>query len=280
MQIVGSMDIFILYFLLYSCAGYICEVVYCSIGARKIVNRGFLRGPYLPIYGFGALAVIVALEPFKTSPVVVFIGGVVLTSALEYLGSWLLERLFNIKLWDYSRRWGNINGRVCLRNSFLFGLMALVLMYWLHPSVEDLVARLPEDAVHVLAFFIVLLLTVDTTASVFRMVEFRRMLEEWKEKMAELQIRLDILRKQNMGQNHASSLRERLQEEMDAFKDRLHKRSVFFMHQFPTMSSRNKDFQEYFEMVRDMLKSRVKTWETPEQNATEDKTQEDVGHDS
>ena len=114
---------FILHFFIYSILGYISEVIYCSIPQHRFVNRGFLYGPYLPIYGFGGLIVYVLPAPIKGNIFLLFASAFVLTSCLEYFTSWLLEKCFSVKLWDYSKHFGNINGRVCLLNSTLFGIM-------------------------------------------------------------------------------------------------------------------------------------------------------------
>ena len=105
-------DRYIVLFFIFSILGYISEVIYCSVPAHRFVNRGFLYGPYLPIYGSGAMIVLVLLEPVADNPLLVFLFGLILTSILEYFTSWALEKLFSVKLWDYSKHRVNINGRV------------------------------------------------------------------------------------------------------------------------------------------------------------------------
>ena len=102
-----------LYFFLYSVIGWVCETAYCSIGKRKFVNRGFLNGPLCPVYGFGALAVVWLLRPVCEYPILVFAAGAAVTSALEYLTGYLLEKLFGLKLWDYSKRPFNAGESAC-----------------------------------------------------------------------------------------------------------------------------------------------------------------------
>lgn len=89
--------LYTLYFMIYSFLGWICECIYCSIPAKKLINRGFLSGPYCPIYGFGATAVILALEPVLYQPILLFGCGILVTSALEYITSWAMEALFHTK---------------------------------------------------------------------------------------------------------------------------------------------------------------------------------------
>ena len=87
--------IFILYFAIYSILGWSCEVIYCSLPAKHFINRGFLNGPYCPVYGIGALIVLYLLEPYKASPFLVLLLGIFLTSLLEYITSYMLEKAFH-----------------------------------------------------------------------------------------------------------------------------------------------------------------------------------------
>ena len=109
---------------------------------KNLINRGFLEGPYCPIYGVGALLVISLLLPYKQHPVTLFIAGTILVTTLEYITSWLMEIMFHTRWWDYSNYRFNINGRVCLLNAILFGIMALVVCYGIHPVILDLLQKL------------------------------------------------------------------------------------------------------------------------------------------
>jgi len=134
-----NLSLLFIYFLLYAIIGWSCEVVYCSIPQKKFINRGFLNGPYCPIYGVGAVVVVMFLSPFVYFPPLLFLMGVLITSALEYTTSWGMEKLFHAKWWDYSTHKFNINGRICLLNSLLFGAMCMILMYLIHPLVQNIV---------------------------------------------------------------------------------------------------------------------------------------------
>ena len=131
------------YFVLYSFLGWMCETIYCSIDDKKFVNRGFLNGPFCPIYGTGALLVIDIFMKYKDDLVVLFILSVVITSIVEYITSYLLEKIFNLQLWDYSTYSFNLNGRVCLKNSLLFGVLSILAVEVIHPAVEGFLSRLP-----------------------------------------------------------------------------------------------------------------------------------------
>ena len=107
-------------FLFYIFLGWICETAFCSIAARKFINRGFLSGPFCPIYGFGAMMILLCFSHYQNDLAALFLFSMVGTSVLEYITSFLLEKLFHLSLWDYSGRKWNLNGRICLRNSLLF----------------------------------------------------------------------------------------------------------------------------------------------------------------
>lgn len=145
-----------LYFFVHSFLGWVCECIYCSIPAKKFINRGFLAGPYCPIYGCGALMVIHILEPWASSPIAIFLLGMVVTSALEYLTSYFMELLFHTKWWDYSTYPFNLNGRVCLKNSLMFAILCLIVMYGIHPLVLDLLSAIPLVIRKVLLLLLVL----------------------------------------------------------------------------------------------------------------------------
>ena len=124
------------YFLLlmiYSVIGYICEVIYVFIVSKKLVNRGFMFGPYVPIYGMGALLITFFLSKYYNDPLIVFFMGIIICSTLEYFFSYLMEKLFNNRWWDYSNYKFNLNGRVCLLNSILFGIGGLAAIYIINP---------------------------------------------------------------------------------------------------------------------------------------------------
>ncbi len=120
-------------FIIFSFLGWLCEVIYCSIGNKKLVNRGMLYGPICPIYGFGGVLITYGLSYFKNNFVVLFIFSFIGCSIIEYFTSFILEKIFDLKLWDYQDKKYNINGRVCLLNSSLFGLLSLLLIYVVNP---------------------------------------------------------------------------------------------------------------------------------------------------
>ena len=183
------LTLYTLTFTIYAFIGYICEVIYCSIGQRKLVNRGFLYGPWLPIYGFGGLIVNIVLIPLKAYPILVFILGMILTSIVEYIGSWGLEKIFSIKLWDYSKHFCNINGRVCLLNSSLFGIMSISLVYLVQPYIDSLLLLIPYTIQYYMGDVLRILFAIDLTLSIIKMSAFKKALRDAVEKAREIEIK-------------------------------------------------------------------------------------------
>lgn len=140
-----TLETWFLWLMIYSVIGWIYESTICSIGHRKLINRGFLNGPYCPIYGTGAVLVLLVLGRIK-NPVLLFFAGAIVTCSLEYLTSWLMEKLFHARWWDYSKRKFNIGGRVCLIGAVVFGAFSVVLILVLHPWVKSLTDRLTDTA--------------------------------------------------------------------------------------------------------------------------------------
>lgn len=151
----------VLYFSLYSFYGWICETAYCSVLDGRLVRRGFLSGPYCPIYGVGALLVIGLCRPLTPCPPLVFLLSMLLASLLEYFTGWLFENFLQMRLWDYSDHRFQLKGRVCLLNSTLFGFLGLAAVYLLHPVNQKLVLLLNPPAQKAAASALLSLFTLD-----------------------------------------------------------------------------------------------------------------------
>lgn len=140
----NSFWVMLLLFTAYSMIGWVAETLLCSVIAGKFINRGFLSGPVCPIYGFGALLICVVLGPVQDNLPLLFAAAVVLTSTLEYLTGLALETLFHAKYWDYSARWCNLQGRVCLGNSLVFGIASVLTVRVLQPMLLQTVDLIPH----------------------------------------------------------------------------------------------------------------------------------------
>lgn len=153
----------ILYFFIYSIGGYILEVIWCSLRQKKLVGRGMLFGPWCPIYGFGSILLVATMWPFRDNVVLVYLAAMLICSSIEYFASYLLEKLFKLKLWDYTDSDEyNLNGRICARNSFAFGFGGCVIIYVLQPMVNNFMAWLSPAAVPIIAFSGLAIMLIDT----------------------------------------------------------------------------------------------------------------------
>ena len=195
-------------FVLYSFLGWFCETIFCSIAQRKFINRGFLNGPFCPIYGFGALLTLNLFGRYADDLLALFLLSVVVTSAVEYVTSFLLEKLFHLSLWDYSGRKWNLNGRVCLRNSLLFGLLSVLVVKIIHPEVLRFFTLMPEWLGILLIVVLTLYFIVDLAISVVALI---RINQEAGRRQLELEqlaaIRSEVRR---IGEERFSSVRGRL----------------------------------------------------------------------
>lgn len=126
-----------LMFFLYGFLGWVIEVAFFGVTERQFVNRGFLNGPICPIYGVGGTLVIMCLTPLKGSFPLLFIGSVIVTSLLEWLTGYVLEKIYHIRWWDYSDKKFNLGGYICPQFSFYWGIACTALMYFIHPMLYD-----------------------------------------------------------------------------------------------------------------------------------------------
>jgi len=237
---------FMLLFALYSFIGWVMETIYCSIPAKKFVYRGFLMGPVCPIYGFGALAVVLILSPISGHPELIFCCGLILTSLLEYGVSFLLEKLFKKSWWDYSNKKFNINGRICLQNSILFGALSLLLIYVLNPAFGKFLTVLPTPLQQFLAASLILVFGVDLFFSVRNTLDFNRemiriseLTEKIEHKRDELKSYVDAFRdeKRDRIEFELAALQSAQEESLSLFFKRMRR----ILNAFPHMRLQRKD---------------------------------------
>ena len=141
--------IYFFLFLIYAVMGWCMEVVWGYIQTKKWVNRGFLVGPYCPIYGCGGVLITLCLSEFTDYPFGIFCTSIVICGVLEYLTSYIMEKIFKARWWDYKKRKFNINGRVCLETIIPFGLLSCMILYGTNPLFIDLLERMSEDALQI-----------------------------------------------------------------------------------------------------------------------------------
>ena len=157
--------ILFLLFLMYSFTGWAIEVIGKLIEKGKFVNRGFLVGPYCPIYGVGCISMILLLNRYINDPFTLFIMSILLFSFLEYFTSYFMEKIFKIRWWDYSRRKFNINGRICLETMIPFGLGGMFIMYIVNPFFLRMLSHIPDFLLTVVSIVFALVFIFDLCMS-------------------------------------------------------------------------------------------------------------------
>lgn len=163
-----------LLFFVCSLAGWVMEVACKLVQLRRFINRGFLIGPYCPIYGCGAVAVTVLLSGYRGDPVTVFSLSMLLCGTLEYVTSYLMEKLFHARWWDYSQKHFNLNGRVCAETLIPFGLFSLLLVEIVQPFCFTLFSRIPDAFRLALCITLCALLATDAIISVTVLGKIRK----------------------------------------------------------------------------------------------------------
>ena len=150
MSIADAARLFLLFFS-YAVLGWCMEVSAKFVQFRRFINRGFLIGPYCPIYGVGALMITLLLKRYAGDPPALFAMGMIVCSVLEYFTSWAMEKLFHARWWDYSTKRFNINGRICLNTMVPFGLLGVVIMEVVNPLLYRLFGLLSETALMIVS---------------------------------------------------------------------------------------------------------------------------------
>ena len=221
--------------MIYSLLGYICEIIYCTIESKKLViNRGFFIGPYLPIYGFSTILMCLSLEKYKHDMVALFVMSLMLCTIIEFLTSYVLEKIFKVRWWDYSHLSFNINGSVCLLNSILFGIAGVVVVDFLNPFFLFFLDLFPTTILYVISaiLFIIFLLDVSISIAVLTKIKLSSM---------------------NYGKRDASAdiikLRNKALEKYTFFTTRL-------MNAFPKVEGLNKE--QFIAMKKKVNKLRAK----------------------
>lgn len=157
----------VMFFFTFSHVGWLWEVFYSLINNGRFVNRGTLFGPWLPIYGFGGLIIIVCLKPLRKRPFIMFLGTFVACGILEYFAAWMLETLFHTKWWDYTGFFLNIHGRVCLEGLFVFGLAGVAFTYLFAPLLDNLYRKIKLRPKKILCAVLLVLFLIDVGYSAF-----------------------------------------------------------------------------------------------------------------
>jgi uncharacterized membrane protein len=176
----NSLGSIIIIFSIYSFLGWILETMHASLRDKQFVNRGFLNGCFCPIYGLGAIITLNIFSfvnfnsySFEVNMIIKFFLVILFITILEFYTGYILEKVFNCKWWDYSEYKDNIRGYVCIRYSALWGLLAIILIYFINPIINNFVISIPNNFIIYLSTFLILYFILDTMTSVTEALSLR-----------------------------------------------------------------------------------------------------------
>ena len=184
------------FFYFYCFFGWCFESAYVSIKSKRLVNRGFMRGPFLPLYGSGALMMLLVSKPFQRNIVMVYIAGCIGATVLEYVTGVVMEALFKVRYWDYSDQPFNFQGHICLGSSLAWGLLTIFMTEFLHKPVERFVLSIPSGVLTPVTLVLTAVIGADFALSFKAALDLRDVLvrmEKAKEELVHIQKRLDVL---------------------------------------------------------------------------------------
>lgn len=213
------------FFYFYCFFGWVFESTYVSLKSRKFVNRGFMRGPFLPIYGSGAIMMLVVSMPFQENIFLTYIAGCIGATVLELVTGIAMEALFKVRYWDYSNQKFNYKGHICLSSTVAWGFLTILMTEFVHKGVEKIVFAIPAMAVNLVTVVVTVYIIIDFTLSFKAAMDLRDILvglEKAKEEMERIQKRLDVLIAvaNDERQNRKLESGVRIDELMDSIEER------------------------------------------------------------
>lgn len=247
-------------FFIYAFMGWCAEVVYAAACTGKFINRGFLNGPICPVYGFGVLIVIYLLTPLKENLILLFIGSVILTSTLEWLTGWILEKIFHNKWWDYSDVPFNISGYICLKFSLMWGLACLLIMDVIHPVIYTFIGLIDVRIGKVLISMLLTYIIVDITATVQSILKLNKQLNQINEIAASIRnisdeigerISTDSISIMEKGEKLITVIEERRSLASDAIEERKLIANEFIDERKAAIAQKIDKYKEMIEELKD-----------------------------
>lgn len=232
------------YFIIYSIAGWCLESVYRSFCEKKLINTGFLNGPFCPIYGIGAIIMLLFLKQFKENIVILFIISFLVLSIWEYAVGVLLEKIFKTKYWDYSDHKINIKGRVCLFNSISWGILGVIFTRYIHPYIENNLGMLNINVLKIVMYIISIIFVIDAIVSIVKTKNIKTALQKVEELNDQIKEKLEEIKKLS-NKNLKNDIVENMQDKIDVLRKkknrlfrRLYKRVYRLKKAFPDIQSK------------------------------------------
>lgn len=232
----------LIYFIIYSFLGWTLESIVRTICERKIINTGFLIGPFCPIYGFGAIIMILFLNKFENNIILLFFISFVVLSIWEYIVGAILEKLFKTKYWDYSKNRFNFKGRVCLTNSLAWGVLGALFIKYIHPFIQQLIGYVDYIYLAIIASIIALILLIDAIISIIKVKNIQTTLQKIEEINEQIKGKLLELKEKNVTNDNIQMLVDKLKNKRDKTLRNLYKRAYRLKKAFPAIDT--KEFTE------------------------------------
>ncbi len=229
------------YFILYSFLGWVLESVLKTILQKKLVNSGFLNGPFCPIYGVGAIIMFVFLQEFKGNNIILFFIAFFILSIWEYIVGFLLEKLFKTKYWDYSNYKLNIHGRVCLVNSIFWGILGVLFINYINPFFAQILSTVDSKIILYIDIILSTGLIIDCILSVMSIIEIDSALKYIEELNVDIKAKLEeikiITKTIDKSKESVQAIIDELNKKREKFVKKLYKRIYRLKRAFPTMKS-------------------------------------------
>lgn len=232
------------YMIIYSILGWIVESLYKTIRTKKLVNSGFLYGPFCPIYGFGALIMLLALKTFSSNIFLLFFMGFFILSIWEYIAALILEKVFKTKYWDYSTYKFNLNGRVCLTNSCFWGILTVIFIKLVHPPIESIISDMSIEVqmyINIILFIVFLIDFVFTVIKVYNInlnvYSLEKIKVNIKTQVEKIKQYAGTKAKESETIERMQSALEELKQKQEILKEKLDKQTQRLRTAFPTMKS-------------------------------------------
>ena len=282
----------LMFFYIYCFFGWCFESTYVSLKNKKLVNRGFLNGPYLPLYGSGAISVLFTALPFRENPVWVYVAGALTATLLEYVTGVVMEAVFKVRYWDYSNQKFNFQGHICLSSTIAWGFLSLAMVFGFHKPVEGLIFCFRPNTLNLIVLVVSVIMAADCAVSFKAAFEFREVLgklQGLKEELRLMQKRLEVIeavlndegrqRLEQLGQvleerrEQKEQKREERREQLEQLKEelaQLKEKQIIYkdrikghmnVRKLKTLFGRNpsavsRKYNEIFEELRERLKEK------------------------
>lgn len=224
----------LIYFITYSFLGWIMESIFRSVCEKKLINTGFLRGPFCPIYGIGAVIMILFLKNFSNNLILLFFISIIVFTIWEYLVGVLLEKLFHTKYWDYSDNKFNFQGRICLMNSIFWGILGVVFIQYIHPFIESIIEKVDIRLLTFIYSIIGIVMLIDAITSIIKVKNIKVTLEKIEELNKEIKEKL-----KEITEERKTDILENIQNLVEQLK---YKRNKTMLHLYKNVYRLKKAF--------------------------------------